>query len=115
MRTLLPTTLAALALASALAQPAQARPPAPGQHLLDWCVLNDGEMIDQPPGSPILMCCVPGEGCIMCDTRWENCEFDPAYAVPGARSNGIDGIDLFTAPSQPAAPGQATPLQQRLE
>jgi hypothetical protein len=113
MRTLFPAILAAAAFA-AVTPPALAVPPAPGQQLLEWCVLNSGEMIEQPPGSPILVCCVEGEGCIMCDTNWENCEFDPPYGLQPGRANGIDPLDLFAAPSQPAPPGLVAP-QQRVQ
>lgn len=104
------TVLAAMTLATMPLLPisAQAAPPAPGQDLIEWCLLNGGEIIDQPPGSAIAACCTE-DGCIICNADWSGCTFDPPYSRPNTGHTRFEGNDLLAPPSQGSAgPAQLT-------
>ena len=45
--------------------------------------IEHGGSVPQPEGSPIRACCLDGivaKGCYICDYKWENCVWDPAYS-----------------------------------
>ncbi len=94
---------------------AHAAPPAPGQDMVEWCLLNNGEVIDQPPGSSIAACCT-ADGCIICAADWSNCTFDPAHRAPAAGGLQFNGNPDRLAPTDQGAsrPGQlpVAPLLQ---
>ena len=77
LKTLAAAAVAAFALAPALATSSLAEPPRPGEQPLDWCLLEGGDTIPQPPGSSIRACCAD-DGCFICDVNWNDCTFDPA-------------------------------------
>lgn len=103
-------TAAALLAAALLPGAAIAAPPAPGQDPVEWCLLEDGEVIDQPAGSAIAACCA-ADGCIICDASWNNCHFEPTAGGRGAAA-GLPGLAApdSLAPARPSRPGSVLQL-----
>lgn len=103
-------TAAALLAAALLPSAALAAPPAPGQNLVEWCLLEGGEEVDQPAGSAIAACCA-ADGCIICDASWNNCHFEPTAGGRGAAA-GLPGLAApdSLAPAGPSGPGTAQQL-----
>ena len=96
----------ALALFGAASQPSHAAAPAPGQDPIEWCLLDGGEIVDQPPGIAIAACCSE-DGCIICAADWTDCDYEPPYSRPGSQVPSHVGPDRLAPPAQAGTGGQA--------
>ncbi|MBX6322309.1 MAG: hypothetical protein IRY94_10805 [Rhodospirillaceae bacterium] len=119
--------LVVIAAAAVLAAPAGRAAPKDTPDITVGQCIEHGGTVGQPEGSPIRTCCMDSDitgirGCYICDYKWENCIWDPAYRseVRGQVLQGSDDLSVKpegqggTKPlSPPVVRGTLAPLQAR--